>query len=74
MADQGAGVNFSNPFRTLTPVEMLSKQLAEAQCDRVVFAASVEEQQHHLTMLNARIARIRLELKAIADENKDQPS
>ena len=60
-----------NPFRTITPAEMLARQLADAERHLVVFNATLEEHTHHVSMLNARIARIRQELQAM--NNKDQP-
>lgn len=60
-----------NPFRTITPAEMLTRQLADAERHLVVFNAALEEHTHHVSMLNARIARIRQELQAM--NNKDQP-
>lgn len=60
-----------NPFRTITPAKMLARQLADAERHLVVFNATLEEHTHYVSMLNARIARIRSELKAM--NNKDQP-
>ena len=62
-----------NPFRTITPAEMLARQLADAERDLVSFNAALEEHQHHVSMLTARIARIRQELKAMNTDDKDQP-
>lgn len=61
-----------NPFRKLTPAEMLAKQLAEAECSRVLFAATVEQHQHHLRMLEGRIVRVRAELKALMESEGEQ--
>lgn len=55
----------SNPFRRLQPAEMLQTQLDKALRDRIQNRAVLEEFQHNVTMLDARIARIRLELKAM---------
>lgn len=60
-----------NPFRTITPAEMLARQLADAERHLVVYTATNEEIEHHVSMLTARIARIRQELQAM--NNKDQP-
>lgn len=54
-----------NPFRPLQPAEMLQTQLDKALRDRIQNRAVLEEFQHNVTMLDARIARIRLELKAM---------
>ena len=62
-----------NPFRTITPAEMLARQLADAERHLVVYTATKEEVEHHVSMLTARIARIRQELKAMNTDDKDQP-
>lgn len=62
----------SNPFRTLGPIEMLSKQLASAECDRIEWKAVEEDAAFTVKKLDARIARIRAELQAIT-KNEDQP-
>jgi histidinol-phosphate/aromatic aminotransferase/cobyric acid decarboxylase-like protein len=54
-----------NPFRVLTPAEMLAKQLADSERSRVTYMSLHEEMTHTLNMLNARIARIRKELQAM---------
>ena len=61
-----------NPFRVLTPAEMLTKQLADAELNRVTYMSLHEESTHSINMLNARIARIRKELQAITTEQKDE--
>ena len=60
-----------NPFRVLTPAEMLTKQLADAELNRVTYMSLHEESTHSINMLNARIARIRKELKAMTTEQKE---
>ncbi len=60
------------PWRALTPAEMLTKQLADAEVNRVSYMSLHEEATHSINMLNARIARIRKELQAIATEQKDE--
>ena len=60
-----------NPFRVLTPAEMLTKQLADAERSRVTYMSLNEEMSHTLNMLNARIARIRKELQAMTTEQKE---
>lgn len=60
-----------NPFRTLGPIEMLSKQLASAECDRIEWKAVEEDAAFTVKKLDARIARIRAELQAIT-KNEDQ--
>ena len=60
------------PWRALTPAEMLTKQLADAEVNRVSYMSLHEEATHSINMLNARIARIRTELQAIATEQKDE--
>jgi hypothetical protein len=60
-----------NPFRVLTPAEMLTKQLADAERGRVTYMSLHEEMVHTLNMLNARIARIRKELQAMTTEQKE---
>lgn len=63
----------SNPFRTLGPIEMLSKQLASAECDRIEWKAVEEDAAFTVKKLDARIARIRAELQAITkNEEKEQ--
>jgi len=63
----------SNPFRTLGPIEMLSKQLASAECDRIEWKAVEEDAAFTVNKLDARIARIRSELQAITkNEEKEQ--
>lgn len=61
-----------NPWRALTPAEMLTKQLADAEVNRVSYMSMHEEATHSINMLNARIARIRKELQAITTEQKDE--
>ena len=61
-----------NPFRTLGPIEMLSKQLASAECDRIEWKAVEEDAAFTVKKLDERIARIRAELQAIT-KNEDQP-
>lgn len=61
-----------NPFRAMTPAEMLAKQLADAERSRVTYMGLNEEMTHALNMLNARIARIRKELQAITTEQKEE--
>lgn len=60
-----------NPFRVLTPAEMLTKQLADAELNRVTYMTLHEESTHSINMLNARIARIRKELQAMTTEQKE---
>ena len=60
------------PWRALTPAEMLTKQLADAEVNRVSYMSLHEEATHSINMLNARIARIRKELQAITTEQKDE--
>ena len=60
-----------NPFRVLTPAEMLTKQLADAELNRVTYMSLHEESTHSINMLNARIARIRKELQAMTTEQKE---
>ena len=60
-----------NPFRVLTPAEMLTKQLADAELNRVTYMSLHEESTHSINMLNARIARIRKELQAMTTEEKE---
>ena len=60
-----------NPFRVLTPAEMLTKQLADAELNRVTYMSLHEESTHSINMLNARIARIRKELQAMTAEQKE---
>lgn len=62
-----------NPFRAITPAEMLTRQLADAQMNRVTYMALQEDATHSINMLNARIARIRKELQAITTEQKEEP-
>lgn len=52
-------------LRKLSPAELLARQLASAQIDRITYAANAEQYQHHVKMLDARIARIRAELQAM---------
>ena len=59
-----------NPFRVMTPAEMLAKQLADAERSRVTYMSLNEEMTHTLNMLNARIARIRKELQAMTTEQQ----
>lgn len=59
-----------NPFRVLTPAEMLTKQLADAERSRVTYMSLHEETTHSINMLNARIARIRKELQAMTTEQQ----
>lgn len=54
-----------NPFRSLQPAEMLQIQLDRALRNRVEYVAMREEAEHSVHMLDARIARIRHELKAM---------
>jgi nicotinamide mononucleotide adenylyltransferase len=60
-----------NPFRALTPAEMLTKQLADAEMNRVTYMSMQEDATHTINMLNARIARIRKELQAMTTEQKE---
>ena len=62
-----------NPWRALTPAEMLTKQLADAEVNRVTYMSLHEETSHTINMLNARIARIRRELQAMTTEQKEDP-
>ncbi len=63
---------FPNPFRTITPAEMLARQLADAERHLVVYTASMEEVEHHVSMLHARVARIRQELQAMNNKDTNQ--
>lgn len=63
-----------NPFRGLTPAEMLAKQLADAERSRVTYMSMHEETTHSINMLNARIARIRRELQAMTNEKQEKES
>ena len=60
-----------NPFRVLTPAEMLTKQLADTERSRVTYMGLHEETTYSINMLNARIARIRKELQAMTTEQKE---
>lgn len=62
-----------NPFRTLTPAEMLSKQLDAALRGKIASAEIAEEHASHVQMLNARIARIQRELKAMTTQDSKEP-
>lgn len=59
-----------NPFRKLTPAEMLTKQLADAQANLVHYRAIREEADYSIKMLDARVARIKRDLKAISEEKE----
>jgi ribosome-interacting GTPase 1 len=61
-----------NPFRALTPAQMLTKQLADAEINRITYMGMHEETQHSINMLDARIARIRKELQAIVTEQQKE--
>ena len=59
-------------FRNPTPNELLAKQLDQAQRHLIAHQAQAEEHSAWVGMLNARIARIQLELKAMnTRENKE---
>lgn len=60
-----------NPFRAMTPAEMLTKQLADAERNRVSYMSLHEDTTHTINMLNARIARIRKELQAMTTKQKE---
>jgi hypothetical protein len=60
-----------NPFRVLTPAEMLTKQLADTERSRVTYMGLHEETTYSINMLNARIARIRKELQAMTTKQKE---
>jgi hypothetical protein len=62
-----------NPFRTLTPGEMLAKQLDEAQRSKIASAAIAEEHAAHVAMLEKRIARIQREIQAMNQTPTPQP-
>jgi Txe/YoeB family toxin of Txe-Axe toxin-antitoxin module len=61
-----------NPFRALGPAEMLQRQLEDALKQRIENQATLEEFQHNVTMLNARIARIRREIQAMNTETQEE--
>lgn len=65
-------LHFLNPFRTLTPREMLTRQLEDAQRSKITSAAIAEEHAAHVTMLNARIARIQREIQAMTPPTPQQ--
>lgn len=60
-----------NPFRALTPAEMLNVQLEQALRNRVTYAALQEEATHSINMLDARIARIRREIQAMNNPTEE---
>ncbi len=62
-----------NPFRKLTPREMLAKQLDDAQRYKIEYSAKREEVEYSLQMLNARIARIQRELQAMTTPDNKEP-
>ncbi len=61
-----------NPFRSISPAEMLQRQLDDALKQRIENQATLEEYQHNVTMLNARIARIRREIQAMNTETQEE--
>lgn len=61
-----------NPFRSISPAEMLQTQLEDALKKRIENQATLEEFQHNVTMLNARIARIRREIQAMNTETQEE--
>lgn len=63
-----------NPFRTITPREMLTKQLEESQRSKITSAAIAEEHAAHVQMLNVRIARIQRELQAMNTNEIKEPT
>lgn len=63
---------FRNPYRTLTPVEMLSKQLGDAECARIEWKSQEEDAAFVVKKLDARIARIRTELQAITKNEEKE--
>lgn len=62
-----------NPFREPTPLQMLTKQLEEAQRDRISSEATAEEHRANVQMLNARIARIKREIQAMNETQGETP-
>ena len=61
-----------NPFRELTPREMLTRQLIDAERSKVSSAAIAEEHAAHVKMLDARIARIQREIQAMTPSTPQQ--
>lgn len=62
-----------NPFREPTPLQMLGKQLEQAQRDRITSEAQAEAHRANVQMLNARIARIKLEIQAMNETQGETP-
>lgn len=60
-----------NIFVLPSPAEMLARQLAKAQRDRIESIAAQEEYKAHVAMLDARIARIQKELQAMTTNEKE---
>jgi hypothetical protein len=52
---------------------MLTQQLEEATRSKITSAAVAEQHAAHVAMLNARIARIRLELQAMNTQEGASP-
>lgn len=61
-----------NPFREPTPLQMLTEQLERAQRERITSEAQAEAHRANVQMLNARIARIQREIKAMNETQGDQ--
>ena len=62
-----------NPFREPTPLQMLAKQLEQAQRDRITSEAQAEAHRANVQMLNARIARIKREIQAMNETQGETP-
>ena len=56
-----------NPFRKISPAEMLARQLDETQRDLILASLHVEAHLAHKEMLEKRRGRIKADLKALTE-------
>ena len=63
-------MRLKNPFRRLTPAEVVARQLADAQLDRLEAFQKLEEHTAYCRMLEERVARLTGELEICAAEGR----
>lgn len=57
-----------NPWRRLTPRELVARQLADAEIERLEYLSALERYGAHCEMLERRIARLRVEMRDLDRE------
>jgi hypothetical protein len=61
-----------NPYKTPSPLQMATRELEEAQRDKLSHEAKLEYYRHMAQMLDKRISRLRTRVTELSQVAKDE--